>query len=55
MNTRGLPIFARTFLVLLAALAVAYGIGIALLALREPPPAVRLSEVVALLSTRMPS
>jgi len=55
MNTRGLPIFARTFLLLLAALAVAYGIGIALLALREPPPAVRLSEVVALLSTRMPS
>ena len=55
MNWHGLPIFARTFLLLLAALAVAYGIGIALLALREPPPAVRMSEVVALLSTRMPS
>ncbi|WP_345777365.1 ATP-binding protein [Lysobacter sp. MMG2] len=55
MNWQGLPIFARTFLLLLAALAVAYGIGIALLALREPPPAVRMSEVVALLSSRMPS
>ncbi|HEY0503767.1 MAG TPA: ATP-binding protein [Lysobacter sp.] len=52
---RALPIFARTFLLLLAALVVAYAIGIALLALRKPPPAVRMSEVVALLTSRMPS
>ena len=32
----GVPIFARTFLLLLAALAVAYAIGMALLALRKP-------------------
>ncbi|MDI9237816.1 HAMP domain-containing sensor histidine kinase [Lysobacter sp. LF1] len=52
---RGWPIFARTFLLLLGALAVAYAVGIVPLVLRKPTPAVRLSEVVALLSTRMPS
>lgn len=54
-GARGLPLFARTFLLLLAALAVAYAVGIVPLVLRKPTPAVRLSEVVALLSTRMPS
>jgi len=51
----GVPIFARTFALLLAALAVAFAIGMVLLALRRPPPAVQLLDVVALLSTRMPS
>lgn len=60
MNARrwfahGVPIFARTFALLLAALAVAFAIGMVLLALRRPPPAVQLLDVVALLSTRMPS
>ena len=52
---RTLPIFARTFGLLLVALVVAYAVGIVPLLLRKPPPAVRLSEVVALLSSRMPS
>lgn len=53
----GLSIFARTFLLLAVALLVAQGIGIALLILRTPvySPPVQLPEVVALLSSQMPS
>nr|WP_068829978.1 ATP-binding protein [Xanthomonas translucens] len=54
---RGVSIFARTFLLLLAALLTAQLIGIALLVLRTPvyempvhPP-----EVIALLTTKMPA
>lgn len=54
---RGMSIFARTFLLLLAALLTAQLIGIALLVLRTPvyempvhPP-----EVIALLTTKMPA
>ncbi|WP_454833041.1 ATP-binding protein [Pseudoxanthomonas wuyuanensis] len=53
----GLSIFARTFLLVAAALLVAQGIGIALLVMRTPifSPPVLLPEVVALLSSQMPS
>lgn len=52
-----LSIFVRTFLLVAAALLVAQGIGIALLVMRTPvfSPPVHLPEVVALLSSQMPS
>lgn len=51
-----LPIFARTFLLLLGALLVALALGIGLLLTRPPvrPVGVPLSEVIALLSSRLP-
>ncbi|MCD9004684.1 HAMP domain-containing histidine kinase [Luteimonas sp. XNQY3] len=53
---RGLPILARTFLLLLAALLVAHAMGAALFLLRErTPDGVRLTELTALLSSRMPA
>ena len=54
---RPLSIFTRTFLLLLLALLVALALGIALLLTRPPvrPAGVPLSEVVALLSSELPS
>ncbi|PPV08515.1 two-component system sensor protein [Xanthomonas bromi] len=54
---RGLSIFARTFVLLAAALLTAQAVGIALLVMRTPvyEPPVHPPEVVALLSTRMPA
>lgn len=52
-----LPIFARTFLLLLGALLVALALGITLLLTLPPqrPADIPLSEVVALLSSELPS
>ena len=54
---RPLSIFVRTFLLLLGALLVALALGIALLLTQPPvrPVGVPLSEVVALLSSELPS
>ncbi|WP_313400313.1 ATP-binding protein [Stenotrophomonas sp.] len=54
---RPLSIFARTFLLLLGALLVALALGITLLLTRPPvrPAGVPLAEVVALLSSELPS
>ncbi|WP_296248449.1 HAMP domain-containing sensor histidine kinase [uncultured Stenotrophomonas sp.] len=54
---KALPIFARTFLLLLGALLVALALGIALLLTMPPrrPADIPLSEVVALLSSELPS
>lgn len=54
---RPLSIFTRTFLLLLVALLVALALGIGLLLTRPPvrPAGVPLSEVVALLSSELPS
>ncbi len=51
-----LPIFARTFLLLLGALLVALALGFGLLLTRPPvqPVGVPLSEVIALLSSQLP-
>lgn len=52
----GLSIFARTFLLLIASLLVAQGIGLALLLARAAlrPPRFSITEVVALLSSKVP-
>lgn len=50
-----MPLFARTFLLLLAALAVAYAIGMAVLLYRPPVDGIAFSELTALLSSRMPA
>lgn len=52
----GLSLFARTFLLLIVSLLVAQGIGLALLLTRTAlrPPRFTLTEVVALLSSRIP-
>jgi len=52
---RRLPLFARTFLLLLAALVVAYAIGMAVLLYRPPVDGIAFSELTALLSSRMPA
>ncbi|MCD9029169.1 HAMP domain-containing protein [Luteimonas sp. BDR2-5] len=53
---RGLPILARTFLLLLVALLVAHAMGAALFLLRDRNSAdVRLADLTALLSSRMPA
>ncbi|PPJ41337.1 MULTISPECIES: ATP-binding protein [unclassified Pseudoxanthomonas] len=52
---RRMPLFARTFLLLLAALAVAYAIGMAVLLYRPPVDGIAFSELTALLSSRMPA
>lgn len=52
---RRLPLFARTFLLLLAALAVAHAIGMAVLLYRHPDDGIAFSELTALLSSRMPA
>ena len=53
---KALPIFARTFLLLLGALLVALALGITLLLTMPPrrPAEIPLSEVVALLSSELP-
>ncbi|MEC5113071.1 HAMP domain-containing protein, partial [Xanthomonas oryzae] len=55
--SRGLSIFARTFVLLAVALLTAQAVGIALLVMHTPvyEPPVHPPEVVALLSTRMPA
>lgn len=55
MRLRRLPLFARTFLLLLAALVVAYAIGMAVLLYRPPVDGIAFSELTALLSSRMPA
>jgi two-component system OmpR family sensor kinase len=50
-----MPLFARTFLLLLAALVVAYAIGMAVLLYRPPVDGIAFSELTALLSSRMPA
>ncbi|MFT3763619.1 MAG: ATP-binding protein [Pseudoxanthomonas sp.] len=51
----GLPIFLRTFLLLLVALLIAHASGMVMFTLRKPPANdIRLSDVVALLSSQMP-
>jgi len=52
---RRLSLFARTFLLLLAALVVAYAIGMAVLLYRAPVDGIAFSELTALLSSRMPA
>lgn len=52
---RRMPLFARTFLLLLAALVVAYAIGMAVLLYRPPVDGIAFSELTALLSSRMPA
>ncbi|UOV08411.1 ATP-binding protein [Pseudoxanthomonas sp. F37] len=52
---RRLPLFARTFLLLLAALAVAHAIGMAVLLYHHPDDGIAFSELTALLSSRMPA
>lgn len=52
---RRLSLFARTFLLLLAALVVAYAIGMAVLLYRPPVDGIAFSELTALLSSRMPA
>ena len=54
-NRRRLPLFARTFLLLLVALVVAYTVGMAVLLYRPPADGIALSELTALLSSRMPA
>lgn len=51
----GMPLFARTFLLLLAALVVAYAIGMTVLLYRPPPSGPSLAEVAAELSSPLPS
>lgn len=58
MSTRrGMPIFARTFLLLLAAVVIAHACGALLFHFQGPErtPGPRLREVTALLSSRMPA
>lgn len=50
----GMPLFARTFLLLLAALVVAYAIGMTVLLYRPPPSGPSLAEVAAELSSPLP-
>nr|WP_298150539.1 ATP-binding protein [uncultured Pseudoxanthomonas sp.] len=52
---RRLPLFARTFLLLLAGLAVAHAIGMAILLYHHPDDGIAFSELTALLSSRMPA
>ncbi|MBD9478972.1 ATP-binding protein [Pseudoxanthomonas sp. PXM02] len=55
MTRRPLSLFARTFLLLLAALVVAHAIGMAVLLYRPPRDGIAFSELTALLSSRMPA